>query len=318
MVFRNSLIKIYTLILFILLFNIQIVSADIIQNIKKGNIESVKMYLEQGGHVNATGGRFGECLLNNAILYGKFDIVKLLVDHGADINARTGMGDYTPLARAVNYSDFESVKLLVKMGANVNRKTGGTYFHYPITLCFIGNFEITKNPYPIFLYLLANGADINVKTGSGRTVLSYAVSITCKPCVLELLKRGSDLSVLSYDKTPLEEAIEKVPIITNFNEKKHDPWVKDSIEIIALLLQNGADANIRTKEGKTLEEVVDKKFEDYEKITVIEDLKITDFSSQVPVAEDIKIAKGTTPELERDRYYATKRIEILRLLKKYK
>ncbi len=308
-----------TLIILASFINDKIVSADILQDIKKGDIASVRKYIEDGGNVNATGGQFRECLINNAIMFGKYEIVKLLVENGADVHSQTGIGDYTPLARAVNYSDFKSVKLLVEKGADVNKKTGGSFFRTPLTLSFSTNWAASGgDSYPIFLYLLNKGADINIRDGLDHTVINYAIINSCEKCLHELLKRGANPNIKSFGRTPLEESIKQVPIISNFSLKEHDSMVNDSIYQIELLLKFGAKTDISSKDGKTIEDVINKKFKDYVTTISIEDLKIKKNKSKIPVVEGIKITKTDTPESGRDKYYKRKRIEILNLIKKYR
>lgn len=88
--------------------------------IKKGDVEAVKLSLENGFDVNSSeSGDFGSSLLHISIRYGQMEIFKLLLEKGADINFVDKVG-WTPLMESVVDDKPEFGKILVEKGANKN------------------------------------------------------------------------------------------------------------------------------------------------------------------------------------------------------
>jgi ankyrin repeat protein len=85
----------------------------------KGNVEIVKLLLENGAEVNAE-----ENALHAAAYQGNEVILKLLLEYGAEVNA--GGGEYALQAALVYWQGSEAiVKLLLENGAEVNAEGGG-------------------------------------------------------------------------------------------------------------------------------------------------------------------------------------------------
>ena len=86
--------------------------------IKKGDLEAVKLALENGIDVNLSESKdFGSSLLHIAIRYGQMEIFNLLLEKGADINFVDKVG-WTPLMESVVDDKPEFGKILVEKGAN--------------------------------------------------------------------------------------------------------------------------------------------------------------------------------------------------------
>ena len=88
--------------------------------IKKGDLETVKAFIEAGFDINAAEpGDFGSSLLHNAIRYGQMDIFNYLIEAGADIDFVDAVG-WTPLMEAIIDSQPAFGKILVEKGADQN------------------------------------------------------------------------------------------------------------------------------------------------------------------------------------------------------
>ncbi len=86
--------------------------------IKKGDLETVKAFLDAGFDINAAEpGDFGSSLLHNAIRYGQMEIFDYLIENGADIDFVDAVG-WTPLMEAIIDSKPEFGKILVEKGAD--------------------------------------------------------------------------------------------------------------------------------------------------------------------------------------------------------
>lgn len=55
----------------------------------RGHVEVVQILLDKGAHVNAQGGNYGNAL-QAASCIGRDEVVQILLDKGADINAQGG------------------------------------------------------------------------------------------------------------------------------------------------------------------------------------------------------------------------------------
>ena len=85
-------------------------------------------------------------------------------------------------------------------------------------------------------WLLANGLDINSRTKTGDTALHLAVEVTALDCLKELLSHKADMELRDYveELTPFMKAVQL-----------------KQITIVKLLANNGANINIKDKEGNT-------------------------------------------------------------------
>ena len=72
-------------------------------------------------HVHARN-RYGDSVLDTAVVEGKITDVRLLLEHGADVNA-AGEHGYTPLHSAVEQGHANIVRLLVAWGADNSART---------------------------------------------------------------------------------------------------------------------------------------------------------------------------------------------------
>jgi ankyrin repeat protein len=214
----------------------------------------VSALLRRGADVNAKDG--SECM---ALIYASSSrMMKLLLDAGADPNATVAWRSLAALHYAAMYGDAESVKILVKAGANVNgADTGGiTPLMYA---CKSDYLDVVKA-------LLDAGANPKSTAIDGNTALTYAAAWSELPMVEMLVKKGADVNLPGW--TPLHAAAgagrrDNVEFLL-----RHDARVnavagahnETSLmlaatngreEIVRLLLSRGADANLRSSDGKT-------------------------------------------------------------------
>jgi len=134
---------------------------------RKGEIESVKRFLDKGANVNSRD-HSRNSLLGIAAKSGHLDLVKFLLDKGAEINGidATNAVNRTPLMEACGVGHFEIVKLLVELGADSNLKNRN--WETALALASSrGRVEIVQ-------FLLENGADTKVEDRGGHTAFMVA------------------------------------------------------------------------------------------------------------------------------------------------
>jgi ankyrin repeat protein len=167
------------------------------------------------------------------------DVVDALISSGADVNFETDDGSFTPLISAILKDRPGVVQSLLKKGANINAENSQYGITPLVAAVQVGNEGIMD-------LLIKNGADVNLVSKKGKmglTPLIGALNFSEQPekAIQFLLKRGATINAQNvYGLTVLSEAA-----IYYKPEKNY------SSEIIALLLKNGADAKVKSNDGKT-------------------------------------------------------------------
>jgi ankyrin repeat protein len=151
------------------------------------SIEEAEELIKNGADVNIKNS-YGDTPL---YLKKSFKFVKLLIENGADVNARN-IDDMTPLFFTMHP---DIAQLLITHGADINAKdsAGLTRLHDDF------NEEIIKNKSSLYdmhstrasdmmIFLIENGAEINVRTIYGDTPLDFQLSSLN---ARELIKHGA-------------------------------------------------------------------------------------------------------------------------------
>ena len=191
--------------------------------------EAIPILLKYGADpsVRAEGGLTP---LHIAALKGSAEAVKVLMPH-TDINARNNKGA-TPLHMALEYGHCDAALLLLQHGAAVNAadSDGRTPLHLASQA---GCVEAVK-------LLLRYGADISAKDAKGNTAIHYAAKSINKE-VVELVLRADVNAKNAYGETPLKILIRECA--------KWDSQRRQCYEVAKLLVERGADPNIRDSSG---------------------------------------------------------------------
>jgi ankyrin repeat protein len=208
--------------------------------VDNGHLEMVEFLLAQGADVNAKA-KDGSTLLHLAEVHHNYDVAALLRQHGgkeppgmADPGALAGAGDASTdpasLDAAAQAGDLEKVRALIKADPNVVFSTGEGEFTPLIGAAARKHKDVVE-------FLLANKADINVRSETGMTALAVAARNGDREMADLLIAHGADVNARDKNgDTPLYAAMNQVP------------WQKD-VEV--LLLAHGADPNIDDNEGET-------------------------------------------------------------------
>jgi ankyrin repeat protein len=249
-----------------------------LMNIK--NMDSIRLLMKAGANVNSQD-QAGTAPLHLAISNRDREVVEMLIERDANVNAITNLSGgegQTPLHFLANpwklpkdlpWDDIEIAKLLLQHGANPNIRAKD------------GVWPKTENITPLSLayeadnkklvdLLISHGADVNVGVRKEISLFHLAVKKNDMEMVRTLIARHADIKVVreqSYS-TPFHYAVRYSSaeivelLIAAYPEMVNEGGGKrgamnlletaaDSgrIEIVKLLLENGADVSSEGKEG---------------------------------------------------------------------
>ena len=239
---------------------------------EKGTIDRVKELLEEGAGVDAKD-KNGNTALHKATQNQHPDIVQLLLDSGADSDIRNGDGQ-TPLSLAKSEDIIEifhrhiekdralldaaekgaidQVKEALKRGANINAKDkkGDTALH-----------KATQNRHPdVERFLLENGADRAAENALELTALHFSKAyapqdieglLQQKRAINEMLRIFAEKGSIDRVKELLEQGANIDAKDENKNTALHKATQNQHPAIVQLLLDSGADSDVRNRDGQT-------------------------------------------------------------------
>lgn len=205
------------------------------------DLAKVRLLVEKGANVNVRSKQGRTPLLIAATHDGNSGVVKLLIEKGADVAARS-QGQNTALIEAADSNDTDSVRILLAKGADVNAKNafGDTALMSAATE---GNVEVMK-------LLMARGADVNLVDAPESTrVKNGPIALgNLTPLHVAVISGGSDAVKLLLDAGAKVDALDvrgMTPLMLAIGTDRPD------IGAIRLLLEKGADKNIKSKAGET-------------------------------------------------------------------
>jgi len=209
---------------------------DFKKAIDKNNIEMVRLLIKKGINVNERIEVYnGKNYFTFACEKGNVDIVNLLINSGAIINYKT-LDNTTPLMIAAAYNNFEVVRLLIEKGADINI-TNDT------DVTVISLAYKNKNVNMIEL-LIQKGVEVNLE-------ILYLVFIDS--CINNKVERVKELL-----KNP-----EIKKYINKFDGDKKTPLMyaceHQRIEMVNLLITEGADVNVTSTQISPLIIAINKK-----------------------------------------------------------
>ncbi|MEE8349149.1 MAG: ankyrin repeat domain-containing protein [Acidobacteriota bacterium] len=232
---------------------------DLVDAVREGDREAVRLLLEESTDVNASQAD-GATALAWAVHRDDPETMELLIVAGADVDSANVYG-VTPLSLACTNRNARIVEKLLGAGANPNlaQDSGET----PLMTCTRTGTEEGAR------LLVVHGADVNAKTMErGQTSLMWAAA--GEPEIVRMLvEHGADIGVRSKR---LGLYTPRIPNITNvtprggivhqgFRETIYHPKFKGgltplmfaaqagSVEAVRLLLAAGADVNEGTEEA---------------------------------------------------------------------
>jgi uncharacterized protein len=243
-----------------------------------GNTAMVRLLLDNGADANGTDPA-GETVLMIASRVGTLDMATLLLDRGAAVDAKDATYQQTALMVAVREGHAEVIKLLLARGADVNAKTrtGSTpQWILPNSVPGFGHgVGIVRGGLPPrgsrapipgslspLLYaardgrleaariLVAAKADVNQTDANAITPLIMAIVNNRVDVARFLLEHGADIQAADwYGRTPLWAAIETRNMDVDNGTFENSIDRAPFLDLIGVLLERGANPNIRTKEA---------------------------------------------------------------------
>ena len=170
-----------------------------------------------------------------ASFYGHLNIARLLLQHGAASNAtlsNEGIGILSALGGACIGGHLAMVELLIENGADIHGRNTSP----------IHDAAAFKN-LDIIDLLLKKGVNVNARNSGGVTACHVAVAHNSMESVRRLIDAGCDLELRDHNGgTVLLACVERF----YFN-----------VEMVDLLLDRGADACAKNKEGKTSRNIIE-------------------------------------------------------------
>jgi len=183
-----------------------VVSSEIWDATRTGNIRLIERFIDQGGDINEKANT-GRTLLHEAVIHGQSELVYFLISHGANPNAQDAHLK-TPLILAAEYTQVEilnnSMIGIFPMDINIQDSFGRTVLHWA---CGKGLIEVCTK-------LIQLGAIVNQKTTSGDTPLHWVVMSPDLPEIMQqqlvtiLLTNGADPTIQnSLGESPVNSAV---------------------------------------------------------------------------------------------------------------
>lgn len=193
--------------------------------IQNGNIEAIKLLLEQRASINQEG-ILGQGLVHMACFYDQDEILKLLLDKGSNID-RLDSSNRTPLFYACVNGSVDVVSTLIQRGCNVNwiDKDDDTAF---FRACKRKKSDIVK-------ILLDNGFNVELENQWGTTAVLHTCSVGNKEILDMLIEKGCNLN-------HRDKLLDNPLILACINE---------NVEIVQSLLNTNLDVDVENSDGNT-------------------------------------------------------------------
>jgi ankyrin repeat protein len=207
------------------------------------DVDRIKFLIEKGAEINKPDSQ-GWTPLANAARQRKDKIIKVLLDAGADPNiASNGM---TPLIAAAMRDHVASVKVLAEKGADVEEP--GPQGFRPLALA------IAEQRYEVAKALMEAGADVSIASG--------ADGLTPLMLIAAQMAAADGAMFVPGSTRPIDVAKGLIDRGANVNAQAKNGTTAlmvaathNNPPMIGLLMEAGADANLKNDRGQTARDV---------------------------------------------------------------
>ncbi|RYP81628.1 hypothetical protein DL770_005836 [Monosporascus sp. CRB-9-2] len=214
---------------------------------RNGQKEIVQLLLDSGAEIDSKDNS-GQTPFSGAARNGHKATVQLLLDRGAEADAKDNNGQ-TPLWGAAVNGHKESVQLLLDSGAEADAKDNDG--QTPLWGAVRNGHKETVQ------LLLDRGAEADTKDDDGRTPLSWiarnatehnranvSAFSTARPNAYAFLTAGSNMALQDYQM--------QLMLLEHQNKKRLMARIMaNSVAVMRLLLDNGAEADSKDRDGRT-------------------------------------------------------------------
>jgi uncharacterized protein len=235
-----------------------------------GDLDAVEALLELGANVDAREPHYAQTALMFAARTGSADVVHALIGAGADVNAQTAIGPEPEWILPNSRSGFGFGVGIIRGGLPADRgmrpfrKGGMTPLLYAARQGHVSAADV----------LVEAGADIEGVEANSITPLLMAVSNDRMPLATMLVERGAELDTQDwYGRSALWSAVNVRNLYLHNDTFEHTVDRGPVLELIRLLLERGANPNLRTRESPPVREHL---------LSITGTLEWVDFTGQTP------------------------------------
>lgn len=196
---------------------------------EKGNMEIIKMIVEDGKAVVNDPSSYGVTPLISAAAAGNDKVVEYLIAKGADVTAKDDLGK-TALIYAIGFDNPKLISNLIKLdnkAVNLPDNSGNTPLIYAAQKGLVNNIKL----------LLASGAKVDYRNpATGLSALSAAAAEDRSAAIRLLVRTGkADVNLADLSgRTPIFYAVEQ-----------------NKADALRTLISLGADVNAQDNNGVT-------------------------------------------------------------------